>query len=47
MSIKLIENIETDIKLSVDDVIHVIKTLRIDVDQLKKDVKKLKTKPKS
>lgn len=44
---KLIENIEEDIKMSVDDVIHVIKTLRTDVDQLKKDVKQLKSRKKS
>lgn len=47
MSIKLIDNIEVDLKLSIDDVIHVIKTLRVDVDKLKEDIKKLKPSKKS
>ena len=47
MSIILIENIETDLKMSVDDVMHVLKTLRKDIDAVKSDVEKLKrSKPK-
>lgn len=44
MSIKLIDNIEVDLKLSIDDVIHVIRELRKDVDSLKSEIKTLKTK---
>ena len=38
----IIDHIETDIKLSVDDVIHVIRTLRKDIDSLKAEIKKIK-----
>lgn len=40
--IDLVNQIEEDIKLVVDDVMHIIKTMRTDVDQLQKEVKKLK-----
>lgn len=44
--IDLINLLEEDIKLTIDDVMHILKTLRIDVDQLQKDFKKLKNKKK-
>lgn len=44
MSIKLIDNIEVGLKLSIDDVIHVVRELRKDVDDLKTEIKTLKNK---
>lgn len=44
--IDFINDLDESLKYSVDDVIHVFKTLITDVDQLQKDVKKLKRKSK-
>lgn len=44
MSIKLIDNIEVDLKMPVDDVIHVIRELRKEVDSLKSQINNLKSK---
>ncbi len=44
MSLKLIENIEEDLKLSVEDMIHVIRNLRKDVDSLKIQLNKFTEK---
>lgn len=47
MSIKLIDNIEVDLKLSIDDVVHVIRELRKDVDSLKSEINTIKGKKKN
>lgn len=44
MSIELINNIEADLKLSIEDIIHVLKTLRGDLDNIKSEVESLKCK---
>jgi len=42
--IELIEAIEIDLKLSVDELIHVLKTMRTDLNELREEFDKFKNR---
>lgn len=45
--IKLIDNIEVDLKLAIDDVAHIIKVLWTDINSLKLEIEALKEELKN